>query len=121
MAVQLHARVGLEPSRLRALDELRQRREVEGRRRRRRVVGVAQEVERRAQVVQRVGGHRHDVLQGFVAPVQMGGDSGADVDRDESVRDRVVQISRDADALVGDAAAVLLLAFLAPGFPELAS
>ena len=118
MAVQLHVRVGIEPGRLRTLEELRQRREVEGRRRRRRVVGVAQEVERRAQVVQRVGGHGHDVLQGFVAPVQMRGDSGADVDRDESVRDRVVQVARDAHPLVGDAAAVLLLALLAPGLPQ---
>jgi hypothetical protein len=35
-------------------------------------------------------------VQGFVAAVQMGGDSGANVDRDESVRDRVVEVARDA-------------------------
>ncbi len=51
----------------------------------------------------------------------MRGDSGANVDRDESVRDAVVEVARDPQPLVGDAAAVLLLAFLTPGVAKFAS
>ena len=42
----------------------------------------------------------------------MGGDAGADVNRHQGVRDRVVEIARDPQPLIGDPAEVLLLALL---------
>ena len=115
VVVQLHVCGGVDAGGLRAVEQLRQRCEVEGRRRRGRLVGGAQQAQRRAQVVQRFSRHLPDVFQrtvGIVASVEVRGDAGADVDCNERVRDRVVQLARDPQSLVGDPPQALLFALL---------
>jgi hypothetical protein len=119
VAVQVHVCVGIEAGGLGMVEELSDRCEVEGWRGRRRVLGFAQEAQRRAQVVESFGRNGHDVSQDAVrvlAGVEVRSDACADVDRHEGVRDRIVEIARHSKALVGNATAALL--FTLVGDPQ---
>ena len=120
VAVQLDVGVGVEAGCFSVLEKPRHRCEVEAGRRRCGFVSVAQKAERRAQVVECGCRYVHDVSQRaiVVARAQVGGNTGADVDRYECMRDGVVEVAGDSEPLVGDAAAAFLLALL--GDPEVA-
>ncbi len=80
-----------------------------------RVVGLAQQADRGAQLRKRRAGRLADMRQGLfglVGPVvhDMGGDPGLDVDQRDVVGDDIVQLAGDAHPLLGDTAAGLLLA-----------
>lgn len=96
------------------VDESRQRLELESRRGGDRLVRLAQEGERGAQVSERGGRDLLDVVQrdgGILGVVEMRRDARADVDGHEGVGERVVQLARDAQTLAGHSASAILLAF----------
>jgi hypothetical protein len=99
-----------------AVRELLERLDALGRARRRgRLVLRAQDAERRAQVGERLAGHPLDLLQRAARALgltvdEVGRHAGLHVDRDHRVGDDVVELARDAQALLPHAAQRLLLA-----------
>ena len=102
------------PARARS-SQLREIAQVLGGARRGAAVLLPQHVERRSQVPQSLGRHVLDLHKRIglgAARAQVRGDAGADVDRDQGVGDRVVQLAGDAQPLLIEALAGLCLAVL---------
>lgn len=79
-----------------------------------RVAGLAEQADGGAQLVERAAAGLADMGEGLLGLVgalvhDMGGDTGLHIDQGDVVGDHVVQVAGDAQALLGDPAAGLLL------------